>query len=133
MAIKRKDMPLSSFDGRYKALILAGCKDRIEIKQTSRKDAQRLRNLLTTYRARMKDEWRGKDDSQWEPLYGAIIGVSGDGYSTVIRPRAQEAEHLLQNINIADVPSPAPLEAPETILEHDPLAEFDPPSEPSKD
>lgn len=125
MALKRRDMPLSSFDPRYKTLILQGCKERVEIRQTTRKDAARLRNLLTTFRARMMKEWKGKDESQWEPLYGAIIGLSEDGYATVIRPRDQEAEHLLKNITINEVATPL-LSAPDAALSVDPLAEFDP-------
>lgn len=126
MSLKRRDMPLTTFDPRYKELILRGCRERVEIKQQFRKDAARLRNLLTTFRARMRAEWKGKDDGQWEPLYGAIIGLSDDGYSTVIRPRAQEAEHLLSNITFSEVSEPLS-SAPQSALESDPLAEFDPP------
>jgi hypothetical protein len=123
-------MPISSFDPRYGALILRGARERVEIRQTSRKDAKRLSNLLTTFRARLKREY-AREPARWEPYYGAIIGVSEDGYSTVIRPRSLEAEHLLQDIRIggeqlqgiegeASVPDDVT-----PLLPYDPLAEFD--------
>lgn len=135
MTLKRIEMPLSSFDSRYGALILRGCRERVELRQTSRKDAKRLCNLLITYRARLKREYAKSDPSRWEPYYGAIIGVSEDGYSTVIRPRDQEAAHLLRDIRIGGEPiagiegeAAEPL-APEpvvsSLLGYDPLAEFD--------
>lgn len=129
MILKRSEMPISSFDPRYGELILRGAVERVEVKQTSRKDARRLANLLITFRARMKREYLGKDASKWEPYYGAIIGVSEDGFSTVIRPRDQEAEHLLQNISIGGNTVAGiegkPIEAGLPAFDHDPLAEFD--------
>ena len=124
-------MPLSTFDPRYKELILKGCVAHVQLKQESRKDAARLRNILTTFRARYKRVYLD-DVAKWEPLYGAIIGLSDDGYSTVIRPRAMEAEHLLQNVTIHEIdPRADPAEGTPTLLEvplleSDPLAEFTP-------
>ena len=130
-SLKRGDMPLSSFDPRYHTLIMKGCVAYVQLKQESRKDALRLRNILTTFRARYKRAHLA-DVAKWEPLYGAIIGVSDDGYSTVIRPRALEAEHLMRDVTIHEVDPSAEdllgtatvIEAP--LLDSDPLAEFVP-------
>lgn len=125
MALARNKMPLSSFDPRYLELILRGAREVVELRQTTRKDAKRLRQILTTFRARYADHHR-ENPSTWEPLYGAIIGVSDDGFSTVIRPRALEAEHLLSNIVTSPAtPSASPSVFTAPHLDDDPLAEFD--------
>jgi len=124
-------MPLSTFDPRYKELILKGCVAHVQLKQESRKDAARLRNILTTFRARYKRVYL-EDTAKWEPLYGAIIGLSDDGYSTVIRPRSLEAEHLMRNITVHEMDPSAepnegtPVSADVPLLDTDPLAEFTP-------
>jgi len=121
MALKRTDMPLVTFDSRYHDIIVAGTKDRIEIRQSTKREATRLRHLLTTYRARYRDHCKKNDDPSWEVLYNATIGTSEDGFSTVVRPRSEEATSLLRNITITSSnDGEASLELPS-----DPLAEFD--------
>lgn len=131
MSLKRRDMPISSFDNRYLELLKLGCTQRVEVRQKSRKDAKRLVNLLTTFRARMRTEYKGKDDSRWEPLYGCIVSTSEDGFATVLRPRDKEAEHLLQDIRIGDANIDlgelgTPTSVEPAALVDDPLAEFEP-------
>lgn len=123
MALLPRDMPLTRFDSRYHDLIVQGTTNRVEIKLNTPREAKRLRNLLTTYRARFRDHWKRQNDDRWEVLYSAIIGLSPDGYSVVIRPSVQEADHLLQNISVDEVGvSP---ETSSSSLSSDPLAEFD--------
>lgn len=125
--LKRENMPLTAFDPKYYDIILEGTKRRVEIPQKSRKDANRLRHLLTTYRARYRREWQEKGDPRWEVLYGAIIGLSDDKMSTVVRPRAEEASELLAGLTFvegetSDTSSDAIHSEPLVV---DPLAEFE--------
>lgn len=86
----------------------------IEIPCESRTAAQHLRNVLTTYRARLKKE-NPSNREVWEPLYGTIVSTRKDKEHVVtLRPRLAEFDAMLTSLA---------LEAPPT-LPSDPLNEF---------
>lgn len=120
----RRDMPLTSYDSRYYDIIIEGTKREIEIPQQSRKDANRLRHLLTTYRARYKRHYEALGDARWEVLYNTTIGISDDGLATRLRPKSQEADHLLKNVTFTDLTSERESDVRSSSLIGDPLAEF---------
>jgi len=113
----RGDMPLTSFDPKYHEIIMRGTKETVEIPQSSKRDAKRLKHLLTMYRVRYRDHWKAKGSDRWEALYSAIITVTPDGMSTLIKPRTEEAAHLLRGLELSTNPS-------DESLPVDPLAEF---------
>lgn len=110
----RGQMPLTSFDPRYKDLLLKGCHERVEIPTNSEKDAHRLQSLLCTFRARAKKE----NVEGWEALYGTIVTKTADLKGVLLRPRADELDTLISG----EIKTSSPIE-PE-VLKNDPLAEF---------
>jgi hypothetical protein len=108
-------LPLSAFDPRLRALIERGCREYVEVACDTSRKAQHLRNVLTTYRARLKQELK-EQRAMWEPLYGAIISTK-KSYPNVVtlRPRLTEFSHILDAL---DLPEPTPM-AP--ALSDDPL------------
>lgn len=128
MTVSRNNMPLSSFDPRYKELILRGAMEEIEIPCKSQRAAHRLQGILCTFRARVRKHF-GSDTiearSQWEPLYGATIGKSDDGMSVRIRPKASELDMLVSgDVRTVEGDAVTVIETPS--LTHDPLSQFDP-------
>jgi hypothetical protein len=108
-------LPLSAFDPRLRALIERGCREYVEVACDTSRKAQHLRNVLTTYRARLKQELK-EERAMWEPLYGAIISTK-KSYPNIVtlRPRLSEFSSILDHL---DLPEPS-AQAPE--LEADPL------------
>lgn len=122
--ISRNQMPVSSFDPRYKELLLKGCHELVEVPCNSEKDAHRLQSLLCTFRARMKKHHGEEGRAHWEPLYGVIVTKSADLRSVVLRPRSSEFDSLVSGPIKSSSPLDGPLETNE--LSSDPLEEFMP-------
>lgn len=111
-----KRLPLSAFDPRLRPLIERGCREHVVIKCDSPRQANYLRNMLNTLRARLKHEKRDQPEL-WEHMYGTIISMKPGCPDTVwLRPRHEEFDRLLSGLSL-------PTEAP--ALAADPLAEFD--------
>lgn len=91
-------LPLSSFDPRLRSLLEKGCKEYVEIACETPRRAQHLRNVLTTFRSRTKQEYKSQPD-RWEPLYGAIISTKKEFPSIVtVRPRLHEFDSVLDKL-----------------------------------
>jgi hypothetical protein len=110
-------LPLSAFDPRLRALIERGCREYVEVACDTSRKAQHLRNVLTTFRARIKQD-KKNEPSEWEPLYATIISTK-KGYPAVVtlRPRLTEFASILDGLALPE-PSTA------TDLEADPLEEI---------
>lgn len=113
-----KRLPLSAFDPRLREVILKGGREVVEIQFPNPQKARNFRNILTSYRARAKLEFKdaGKPEL-WEPLYAAIISTKPGNPSCVqLRPRLNEFDEVFERLEINPDTSPQ--------LDHDPLAEF---------
>jgi hypothetical protein len=134
--MRRENMPLSSFDPRYRVLLLDGAKAETRIPCADLKAARRMRALICSYRGRMKKHFGEKRAMEWEPLYQTIVSVDEDKNEVVLRPRSTEFESLLRpgfdvTVREPEGESVVPLESP--TLTEDPLAIFEPEEEERKD
>ena len=117
-------LPLSQFDSRFRELLQRGCKEVVEIPCRDRAAALHLRNLITTYRAKLRKE-HADNRAAWEPLYGTIVSTKRYHENVVtLRPRLEEFGKELDRLG---------LERPQAELEVDPLeailSEIEKPSE----
>lgn len=99
-------LPLSVFDPRMRALLQRGCREYVEVPCPDPRSAQHTRNMLNTFRARMRKEYRDRPDL-WEELYGTIIAVRKSRPTVVtLRPRRAEMNAILDPLNLASEESP---------------------------
>lgn len=127
-----KDLPLTSFDPRYKDLMLRGAREEFTIPCESAAQAFRLQGSMQSFRARMKKHHGENGKAEWEPLYGCIISLRKSPPSLVLKPRTQMFSSILDKIapaaptNMNQSPPLDEWPASESGLTHDPLADFEP-------
>ena len=85
-------IPLSSFDPRFRNLLLEGAKAPLEVPCASRSEAVRLRQRLNQYRFACKQHF-ASEAHEWEPLYRCIVQQNGN--TLVLRPRDSEFDTAL--------------------------------------
>ena len=94
-------MPISSFDPRLRVLIERGCQEYTEVACDNSRKAHHFRNLLTTFRARLRQEHKA-EPHLWEPLYGTIISTKKEFPNIVtLRPRLHEFDDVLNKFSLA--------------------------------
>lgn len=97
-------LPLSQFDMRYRLLLEKGCKEVVDVPCHDRTEAQHLRNVLTTYRSKLRKTFPD-DPHQWEHLYGTIVSVKkGQPQTLQLRPRGTEFQNLFERVGIFPQP-----------------------------
>ena len=90
--------PLSSFDPRFRDLLLDGAKAVIELPCNSRGEATRLRQRLNQYRFACKKHFGEADPHEWEPLYRCI--VQQRAATLILRPRDSEFDSVLSRVGM---------------------------------
>jgi hypothetical protein len=90
---RKPPTPLSSFDPRFRELLLQGAKEVVEIPCASRSEAVRLRQRLNQYRFAAKQYFGEADHSAWEPLYRCIVQQKDT--VLLLRPRDSEFDKAL--------------------------------------
>jgi hypothetical protein len=85
--------PSTSYDPRYRELLLRGGLEVVEVPCEDYNQAVRLRYQMNAYRSRVKEE--GQEG--WEALYRAIISVDDRGKGNIlsIRPKGSEFDRVL--------------------------------------
>lgn len=93
----RAKLPLSSFDPRYRVLLLAGTRQRLELPAMEHGRATKLRQDMQEYRVTAKRE----KQPDWEPLYQSIVRLERltETHSRiVIEPRNSSFNDVLPNL-----------------------------------
>lgn len=114
----RTTIPLSSFDPRFRQLLLRGSQERFVLECETPSEANTLRANLHTFRAQTKKQ-RPDDRSAWEPLYGCIISI--EGAKLILKPRRSILDRIFGDDSIPETTSPSS----QNESRPDPLAEFD--------
>lgn len=112
-----KYLPLAAFPRSFRALLLKGALEEVQVKCASLRQARALRTRLHHFRRTARLE----KDPVWEQLFRPIITVpETDPPVCLIRPRDLEFSDVLAAAGIEDAT------ADELISPgYDPLAEFD--------
>lgn len=114
------NLPLSSFDPRYKQLLLRGAGERFEVPCSSLKEARALRARIHTFRSRAKKHFGDRQREEWEPLFQCIIFLREAPLRLIFTPRSSEFDAALFSIPLSGKSAP-PLAAPEPRSERDSL------------
>lgn len=104
--IRKNKLPLSSFDPRYRDLLLRGAKERFILPTPSLADARNLRARIHTYRSKAQAE--GVAD--WEQLYhckilaySAVPDAKGNAGRLEFVPRTEEFSDILSAAGVTTV------------------------------
>lgn len=93
------DLPLSSFDPRYKELLLRGAQKEFTLTFETLKEARGFRALIHTYRSRAKKHFGDAGREEWEPLYlCAIYLVKAPAIQLRFAPRHDQFSHILAQL-----------------------------------
>lgn len=102
---KRPPLPLSSFDPRFRELLLRGAREAFLLPCTDSREATALRHRVQEYRSQCKKQ---REAAEWEPLYQCIIRIVIDDNGNtclLFQPRSQEFDHLLSGLPIEQKPT----------------------------
>ena len=99
----RAPTPLSSFNPRFRELLLQGAVGEVKLTCASRSEATKLRQRLNQYRFAVKQH-SPDDTASWEPLYRCIVQQKHS--ILVLRPRDSEFETVLDRATMLFLPSP---------------------------
>lgn len=113
MSRTRAPTPLSSFNPRFRELLLAGAVGEVKLTCSSRSEATKLRQRLNQYRFAVKQH-SPDDTASWEPLYRCIVQQKHS--ILVLRPRDSEFENVLDRATML-APSITPSGLPPDFLD----------------
>lgn len=97
----RNPRPISSYDARYRLLLLQGARERVELPATEYGKAVKLRQEMQNYRAEAKRYYGESAKDQWEPLYQSVVRMKpleGDKWIVYIEPRSAQFEGILPSL-----------------------------------
>lgn len=113
------DLPLASFDPRYRELLIKGAQASFTLDCETVQDANALRARIHTYRSQAKKHFGQGHKEEWEYLYLTtiyLIKLEGGRAQLRFAPRQREFDHILSQMPSAAPEALDPQEA-ESLLE----------------
>ncbi len=105
---KHARLPLSSFDPRFRELLMRGAVKEFSITCETIREARAMRARIHTYRSQAKMHYGDAGRAEWEPLYLCrIVLVKSPAIRLCFEPRQAEFDHLLSKVPDLATPSVA--------------------------